>query len=80
MNDDHQSKVRINDGSDRGFFATLLMSLVRDAVKLIIAFLVGTGGGAIVCWYYGVPLVFSVIGGILVLGLALALMTDSLFS
>ena len=80
MTDVERPKKRINDGSERGFFATLLMSLVRDAVKLIIAFLVGTGGGAIVCWYYGVPLIFSVVGGILVLGLALALMTDSLFS
>ena len=62
------------------FFASLFMSLVRDAVKLIIAFAVGTGAGAIVCWYYGVPLIFSLLGGILVLALALALTTDSLFS
>lgn len=69
-----------DDATVRGFFTSLLMSLVRDAVKFIIAFAVGTGAGAIACWYYGIPLVFSLIGGILVLGLALALSTDSLFS
>ena len=80
MDDQNKSRRVINDGTERGFFATLFMGLLRDAVKMIVAFLVGTGGGAIVCWYYGIPLVFSVIGGILVLGLALALTTDSLFS
>jgi hypothetical protein len=60
--------------------SSFLLALVRDAVKFIVAFAVGTGAGAIVCWYYGIPLVFSLLGGILVLGLALALMTDSLFS
>ena len=80
MDDQNKSRTVIDDGTERGFFASLFMSLVRDAVKLIVAFAVGTGAGAVVCWYYGVPLVFSVVGGILVLGLALALTTDSLFS
>ena len=80
MNDDEQLTRGINGNEERGFFASLLIGLVRDAVKLVIAFIVGTGGGAIVCWYYSIPLVFSVIGGILVLGLALAFMTDGLFS
>jgi len=31
------------------------------------------------CWYYGIPMIFSVLGGILVLGIALALMSDSIF-
>ena len=80
MNDNDRSGAQVEDGTDRGFFASLLMSLVRDAVKLIIAFAVGTGAGAIICWYYGVPLIFSLLGGIVVLALALALTTDSLFS
>ena len=80
MDDQGKSRRVINDGTERGFFASLFISLVRDAVKFVVAFVVGTGGGAIVCWYYGIPLVFSVLGGILVLGLALALATDSLFS
>ena len=80
MNDDHKTKTEFHEGDVRGFFSSLLLGLVRDAVKFIIAFVVGTGAGAIACWYYGIPLVFSLLGGILVLGLALALTTDSLFS
>ena len=80
MSDAPNAKEDLENNEERGFFASLLMSLVRDLVKLIIAFVVGTGAGAIVCWYYSIPLVFSLVGGILVLGLALALTTDSLFS
>lgn len=79
--DDHQkSKTELHGTGPRGFFASLFRSIIRDAANLLVAFAVGTGGGAIVCWYYGIPLVFSILGGILVLGLALALSTDSLFS
>ena len=80
MNDERESVVASGDGKSRGFLATLLVDLVRDAVKYVIAFLIGTGAGAIVCWYYGIPLILSLLGGILVLALALALTTDSLFS
>jgi hypothetical protein len=48
-------------------------------LKFLSAFSVGTGATAIVCWYYSIPLGFSILGGILVLGLALALMSDSIF-
>ena len=80
MNNDSKTEVKNGEGQSRGFLATILIDLARDAVKFIIAFAVGTGAGAIVCWYYGIPLVFSVLGGILVLGLALALLSDSLLS
>ena len=80
MNDDKKTRTHFVEDENRGFFSSLLMGLVRDAVKLIIAFVVGTGAGAIVCWYYGIPLIFSLLGGILVLVLALAISTDSLFS
>ncbi len=40
-------------------------------------FAVGTGGTALACWYYGIPLGFSILGGILVLGVALALISDN---
>jgi hypothetical protein len=80
MNDDNRSNTKNDDVETRGFFASLLVGLVRDAIKMIFAFAIGTGAGAIVCWYYGIPLAFSILGGILVLGLALALTTDSLFS
>ena len=65
---------------DRGFFASFFVALARDLVKFLIAFAIGTGAAAIACWYYDIPLVFSLVGGILVLGLALALSTDSIFS
>lgn len=79
MNDNNEPTRQENGGGILGFMASLFASLARDAFKLVVAFIVGTGGGAIVCWYYDAPLVFSILGGILVLGLALALMTDSLF-
>ncbi len=65
---------------ERGFFASLLIGLVRDLFKFVIAFAVGTGASAIACWYYGLPLALSLIGGFIVLALALALTTDSIFS
>jgi len=80
VNDDHKMNANPDDRTSRGFFAELLMGLVRDAVKFVLAFAIGTGVSAIACWYYGIPLVFSLLGGILVLGLALALSSDSLFS
>ena len=64
----------------KGFVSDLVAALVRDAVKLIVAFGVGTGAGAIVCWYYGLPMILSLAGGILVLALAVVFMTDGLFS
>ena len=80
MQDDPRTEMEVHEGGVRGFLSTFFLALVRDAVKLIVAFALGTGAGAIACWYYGIPLVFSLLGGILVLGLALALSTDSLFS
>jgi len=80
VDDDGKPKAESDDGSKPGFLATLFIGLVQDAVKFGIAFAVGTGAGAIVCWYYRIPLVFSVLGGILVLDLALAVLSDSLFS
>ncbi len=78
--DDEEAKPEISEGGVLGFLKSLLMSILRDLVKLVLAFVVGTGAGAIVCWYYGIPLGFSILGGILVLALALAISTDSLFS
>ena len=81
MNVDREKKSGIGEAAGiRGFFTTLFQSLVRDVVKFITAFALGTGAGAIVCWYYGIPLAFSLLGGILVLGFALAVMSDSLLS
>lgn len=59
--------------------ASILGNLMRDVVKMIIAFAIGTGASAIVCWYYDLPLVVSLLGGFIVLGIALALITNSTF-
>ncbi len=57
-----------------------LLKIGFDAlVKFLIAFGIGTGAGAVVCWYYNLPLALSILGGILVLGFALALLSDSIF-
>lgn len=61
------------------FLKDLLKIGLSAILKVVIFFAVGTGGGAVVCWYYAIPMGFSIIGGILVLGIALALMSDSMF-
>ncbi|MCH9696024.1 MAG: hypothetical protein K0U72_16030 [Gammaproteobacteria bacterium] len=80
MTDKENKNSEHAEGAERGFLASIFLGLVRDLVKFVIAFVVGTGGAAIACWYYGVPLGFSLIGGFVVLGLALALTSDSLLS
>jgi hypothetical protein len=79
LNNDGHSKKRSNASRPRGFLAEFFASLARDFFKFVAAFAIGTGGSAIACWYYGIPLVLSLIGGFIVLGLALALATDSWF-
>ena len=61
------------DGSNKqGFFATLLQGLIRDTIGLLITFLIGTAAGAVICVYYGAPLIFSLVGGVLVLAIYIA--------
>lgn len=61
------------DGSDKqGFLATLLQGLIRDTLGLWITFLIGTGAGAILCFYFGAPLIYSLLGGLLVLAVYVA--------
>jgi hypothetical protein len=61
------------------FLKDILKIGLSAILKVVIFFGVGTGGGAIVCWYYSIPIGFSIIGGILVLGVALAIISDSIF-
>ena len=79
VNDDLTNAAGQRQDRKRGFSSSLLIGLGREILKYVIAFAVGTGAGAIVCWYYGIPLVFSIAGGILVVAIALALSSDSLF-
>jgi hypothetical protein len=67
------------DQRNNGFFAEIFSSLAKTAGRLILAFSIGTGASALVCLFYGAPIAFSLIGGFIVLGIALALMSDSLF-
>ena len=60
-------------GSNKqGFLATLLQGLIRDTVGLWITFLIGTIAGAVICLYFGAPLIFSLLGGVLVLAVYVA--------
>lgn len=61
------------------FLKDLLKVGIKTLLQVVIFFSVGTAGGAVVCWYYGFHLGLSIIGGVLVLGIALALMSDSIF-
>lgn len=63
----------------QGFLTSFFTTVARDLFQLLLAFSIGTGAAALVCWHYGAPLFLSLLGGILVLGFALALKTDSLF-
>lgn len=64
---------------DKGFFSSIFKGILRDLVWLFSAFMIGTTAVGIACLYYGIPLVFSLIGGLIVLGIALALKTNSIF-
>lgn len=62
------------------FFKDIVKVIAGALVQVLIAFAVGTGAGALICWYYGLPIILSLIGGIVVLGIYLALISDSPFS
>lgn len=61
------------------FLKELLKIGINAIIKFLVAFSIGTGAAAVVCWYYSIPLGFSILGGIVVVGIALALMSDSMF-
>ena len=79
MNDKKNNAAEVYPGGFRGFLSSLVRGIAEAFVKYLAAFVIGTGAGAVVCWYYGLPLALSLVGGILVLALALAFSTDSLF-
>jgi hypothetical protein len=55
-----------------GILAGLLGSILRDIVKLVVIFALGTLGGAAICLYYGFPLIYSFAGGIAIFAIAVA--------
>lgn len=68
--DNHPDKT--NELNKQGFLASLLQGLIRDTIGLWITFLIGTAAGAVICLYFGAPLIFSLLGGILVLAVYVA--------
>ena len=56
-------------GSDYkpGFFSTLLQGMIRDTFALWMTFLIGCAVGLAICLYIGAPLIYSLVGGVLVL-------------
>lgn len=59
------------------FLKEILGSLARDAARLLLAFGIGTGVSALACLYYGAPLILSLLGGFIVLGIAVIFLMDS---
>lgn len=53
------------------FFSKLIRGVVQELVKVAAAFGLGTACGAAICLYYGAPLIFSVLGGIVLVALML---------
>ena len=70
QNDNRPDKPQTSDA--RGFLANLLQGLIRDTVGLWITVLIGTGISAVLCLYLGIPLIFSLLGGVLVLAVYVA--------
>jgi phosphate/sulfate permease len=66
-------------GGFLGFIADLARAVLKDLLFMVLAFVLATGASALACWYYGLPLGLSLLGGFIVLGITLALKTDSLF-
>jgi hypothetical protein len=73
---EEETTTRHMDKPTKSILGSLLHDIMRDAVRLLVAFLIGSGGGLIVCLYYGFPLIMSLFGGILVMALMLALFTS----
>jgi len=68
--DNRQDKP--SGSNKQGFLAILLQGLIRDMIGFWLTFLFGTGAAAVICLYYGVPLIFSLIGGAIVLAVYVA--------
>lgn len=56
----------------QGFLSSLLEGAIRDGLMLWGAVGIGCVLGAIVCLYYGLPLIFALAGGALVMAVFVA--------
>lgn len=64
------------DNSDssnaQGFLTSLIQGAIRDTIGMWVSVLIGTAVAAVICLYYGIPLIFSLVGGVLVLSIYMA--------
>ncbi len=70
QNDNHPEKP--NEPNNPGFLATLVQGGIRDTVGLWVTLLIGTAVGAVICLYLGAPLIYSLLGGLLVMAVYVA--------
>jgi ribose/xylose/arabinose/galactoside ABC-type transport system permease subunit len=61
------------------FMVEVLAEVFGVLIKFLIAFGIGTGSAALVCWLNDIPMVVSLMGGFVVLGLTLAFSSDNPF-
>ena len=72
MSSQHSDKKSALAEGASGFWSSLLSSILRDLMKLVMIFALGTLGGAAICLYYGLPLAYSFVGGIAIFAIAVA--------
>ncbi len=60
------------------FFISLLKSILESLIVIAIVFGVSTGISAAVCFYYDLPLVLSLIGGFISIGVVYLFKSDSI--
>ena len=63
----------------RHFFKELLKGGFNIILRFLVVFAIGTGAGAIACWYYNFPMIFSMVGGLFALGVFLSLTSSAVF-
>ena len=80
MNDERETKPETVGGVIRGFVIGFVEIIVREIVKLAVAFVFGTTVGAIFCWYLDLPLTYALGGGLIMLIIVVVLMPGSIFS
>jgi len=76
---DDEFKQRAMREITRGFFPRLLRGILKELIVMAIVFAVATGISAAVCFYYGLPLILSLIGGFLSVGAVFYIKSDSIF-
>lgn len=62
-----------------GIFTAFFGALLKDLLVILLVFAIATAIAAGACWFYGVPLWVSLIGGFISLGVVVALKSTSIF-